>query len=182
MKKPAVESEVKLRVDSAAAAQELLARAGAALVAPRHLERNQVYDDARFGLRARGETLRLRRTPQGATLTFKGARRMIEGVKTREERESAVADPDAVEALLVALGFAVVFRYEKYRETWSVGATEVVVDETPIGTFIEVEGEVPAIHAVAGRLGFSPGEYLSESYVALFFASGGQGDMTFGKG
>ncbi len=181
MKKSAVESEIKLRVASGGAARELLTRAGAELVGPRHFEDNQVYDDAGFILRGRGATLRLRRTVNGATLTYKGARRMLEGIKTREERETGVGDPDAVEALLVALGFSVVFRYQKYRETWALGGAEVVVDETPIGTFIEVEGELPVIHAVALRLGFTPGDYLADSYVALFFAGGGSGDMTFGK-
>lgn len=170
---------MKLRIASPAAGHELLSREGASLVGPRHLEDNAVYDDAGFSLRSGGATLRLRRTPHGATFTYKGPRRLIEGVKTREEQETRVENPDALDATLRVLGFQVVFRYQKYRETWSLGGTEVVVDETPIGAFLEIEGEIAAIHAVAARLGFSPADYLAESYVALFFASGGRGNMTF---
>lgn len=174
-----IESEVKLRVASCEAARERLQRAGAQLVKARHFEDNHVYDDALFSLRGRGATLRLRRTPSVATLTYKGPRRMVEGVKTREERETAVGDAEATDALLSGLGFRPVFRYQKYREAWSLGDTEVVVDETPIGSFVEIEGEVAAVHGVASSLGFSPADYLAESYVALFFASGGTGDMVF---
>jgi adenylate cyclase class 2 len=174
-----IESEVKLRIASPDAGRERLRQAGAMLVGARHLEDNQVYDDAALSLRGRGATLRLRRTVDGATFTYKGPRRMVEGVKTREERETRVADPDALHATLVALGFQAVFRYQKYRETWALGDTEVVVDETPIGCFLEVEGKVAAIHGVASALGFSPRDYLADSYVALFFASGGRGNMTF---
>jgi adenylate cyclase, class 2 len=174
-----VESEVKLRVASPEAARAVLERAGARLETPRHFEDNNVYDDASLTLRGRGATLRLRRTLNGATLTFKGPRLLVEGVKTREERETSVSDAEAAHGLLAGLGFRPVFRYQKYREAWALGGTEVVVDETPIGTFMEIEGEVSAIHDVARSLGFSPRDYLADSYVALFFASGGTGDMVF---
>ena len=55
----------------------------------------------------------------------------------------------------------------------------MVVDETPIGDFLEVEGEAEGIHRVAAELGFSRSEYVTDSYVALFFAAGGKGDMVF---
>jgi adenylate cyclase class 2 len=174
-----IEREVKLRIASPQAGRELLLGAGAALVGIRELEDNAVYDDAALTLRGGGATLRLRRTPSGATFTYKGPRLMVEGVKTREEQETSVGDPGALDATLQALGYRVVFRYEKYRETWSLGGAEVVVDETPIGCFLEIEGEVATIHGVASSLGFSPRDYLADSYVALFFASGGRGNMTF---
>ena len=53
------------------------------------------------------------------------------------------------------------------------------MDETPIGIFLEIEGDAEGIHAVAAELGFSPSDYVTESYVGLFFAEGGQGDMVF---
>jgi adenylate cyclase class 2 len=104
---------------------------------------------------------------------------MVEGVKTREERETSVGDADTADALLQGLGFRAVFRYQKYREAWALGGTEVVVDETPIGSFMEIEGEIAAVRGVASSLGFVPGDYIAESYVALFFAAGRTGDMVF---
>ena len=157
-----VETEVKLRVVSPEAARALLGRCGARLVAARHFEDNRLFDDAEASLRSRGAMLRLRRTPACATLTFKGPRRIVEGLKTREERETDVADADETEAILRALGLAPGFRYQKYREVWALGGAEVVVDETPIGCFLEIEGEADAIHGVASSLGFSSRDYLAE--------------------
>jgi adenylate cyclase class 2 len=112
-------------------------------------------------------------------LTFKGPREIEEGVKSREERETAVDDPDEVLAILRRLGYRPLFRYQKYRETWTHRGQEIEVDELPIGSFVEIEGDAEGIHAVARELGFSPSDYVNESYVGLYFESGGQGDMVF---
>ena len=174
-----VEIEVKLRVASPEAASSLLVRSGARRVEARHFEDNRLFDDAAGSLRARGVSLRLRRTPLRATLTYKGPRRLRDGLKAREERETNIEDADEMQAILLALGLSPVFRYQKYREVWALGEAEVVVDETPMGSFLEIEGEAAAIHGVASRLGFSPREYVAESYPALFLAAGGSGDMLF---
>jgi adenylate cyclase class 2 len=175
----ATETEVKLRVPSAQAARELLRRSGASLVRERHFEDNVLFDDRAGSLRGSGTVLRLRTTPHVAVLTFKGPREIEGGVKSREERESAVEAPEQVRAILGNLGYRPLFRYQKYRETWSHRGQEIEVDETPIGAFLEIEGDTAGIHAVAAELGFSPSDYLTESYAGLFFAGGGQGDMVF---
>jgi len=173
------ETEVKLRVASVDAARETLRRLGARLVRERHFEDNVLFDDARGTLRASGTVLRLRQTRHGAVLTFKGPREIEGGVKSREERETAVDSPEQVRAILRNLGYRPLFRYQKFRETWTHRGQEIEVDETPIGAFLEVEGDLEGIHAVAAELGFSPSDYVTESYVGLFFAGGGQGDMVF---
>ena len=173
------ETEIKLRLASAEAARERLRRLGAQVVRERHFEDNVLFDDAEGSLRARGTVLRLRRTPHGAVLTFKGPRAIEGGVKSREERETTVGDADEVRAILRNLGYRPQFRYQKHRETWTHRGQEIEVDETPIGSFLEIEGDAEGIHAVAAELGFSPSDYVIESYVGLFLAGGGQGDMVF---
>ncbi len=175
------ETEVKLRVAGADAARAALARLGAALARPRHFEDNVLLDDARGSLRAAGSVLRLRRTPTGGLLTFKGPRHLEEGVKSREEIEAPVPDADALQAVLERLGFRPVFRYQKYRETYAWQGQEIVIDETPIGTFFEIEGDLEGIQAAAAGLGYGRADYLTDSYVALFFDGGGRGDMVFPK-
>jgi adenylate cyclase class 2 len=175
------ETEVKLRVDGPDAARAAVARLGAALARPRHFEDNLLLDDAQGSLRAASSVLRLRRTPTGGLLTFKGPRQLEEGVKSREEIEAAVADADALQSVLEQLGFRPVFRYQKYRETYTWQGQEIVIDETPIGTFFEIEGDVAGIQAAAAGLGYGRSDYLTDSYVALFFAAGGRGDMVFSK-
>ena len=54
-----------------------------------------------------------------------------------------------------------------------------MVDETPIGDFLEIEGDADGIHRAAAALGFAPADYVTDSYVTLFFAAGRQGDMVF---
>jgi adenylate cyclase class 2 len=176
-----VESEVKLSVQHPEEARAALARLGAHCVRKRHFEDNVLFDDAASSLVRRGQALRLRRTEAAGVLTHKGPRRDREGVKSRQEVETTVADPDALQAILQALGLRPVFRYQKYREVYRWQAVEIVLDETPIGTFLEVEGPPAEIHRAAAELGYGPADYIRESYAALFFARGGQGDMLFGR-
>jgi len=173
------ETEVKLRVASAEAAREKLRRLGAEVVRERHFEDNLLLDDEKGTLRAGGTVLRLRRTPHGGVLTFKGPREVFGGVKSREERETAVEDADQVQAILHRLGYRPLFRYQKYRESWTHRGQEIDVDETPIGVFVEIEGDREGIRAVARELGYSESDGITDSYVALFVASGGRGDMVF---
>jgi adenylate cyclase class 2 len=176
---PYVETEIKLRMPGPAEARGALSRLGAVARRPRHFEDNLLLDDAASSLRLSGRALRLRRTPGQAVLTFKGPKTEREGVKSRSETEAPVADPDALQAVLLGLGFRPVFRYQKYRETFGWKEVEVVVDETPIGTFLEIEGPPKAIHAAAKALGYGPADYITESYASLFLMEGGEGDMVF---
>jgi adenylate cyclase class 2 len=80
-----------------------------------------------------------------------------------------VGSPAAAEALLSALGLRQWFHSEKYREEYKVGATTVTVDDTPIGVFVEIEGEAEAIPRVAALLGRTPADYRLESYPRLYF-------------
>ena len=176
-----LESEIKLSVAGPVPAREALARVGARPVRPRHFEDNVLLDDPSRSLSSSGRLLRLRRTGDGSVLTFKGPRRIVEGIKSREEIEAAVADADALLAIFAGLGLGPVFRYQKYRETYAWEDVEIVVDETPIGTFFEIEGPLAGIHRAAAALGQGPNDYVTDSYAGLFLASGGTGDMIFPK-
>jgi adenylate cyclase class 2 len=160
-------------------AREALSRAGATLVRARHFEDNVLLDDAEGSLARSGRMLRLRRTPGGGTLTVKGPRKVEGGIKSRPELEAPISEPDALEAILAALGYRPTFRYQKYRETYTLGPVEVVVDETPVGAFLEIEGAPDDIKDAARALGFAPKDFIAESYFSLFVASGGHGDMVF---
>jgi adenylate cyclase class 2 len=173
------ETEVKLRVASAEEARLSLARIGARRVRARHFEDNVLYDDTQGSLGRAGVVLRLRTTGEGGALTFKGPRRLEGGIKSRDEWETPVGDPSALAAILERLGYRPLFRYQKYRESWTRRGQQVEVDETPIGPFVEIEGDAEGIHAVASELGYGPADYVSESYAGLFLAGGGTGDMVF---
>lgn len=152
---------------------------GAAPHHARHLEDNVLYDDAARGLRASGRTLRLRRAAGRAIVTVKGPRIAGTGVKSRAEIEYTVADADAAHRAFLALGYVKVFRYQKYREAFRWQDVEILVDETPIGTFVEIEGPVETIHAAARALGRGPADYVDDGYPDLLAAAGRDGDMLF---
>jgi adenylate cyclase class 2 len=72
--------------------------------------------------------------------------------------------------IIEAIGFSPSFRYEKFRSEWSDSNGHVVIDETPIGNFGEIEGQAKWIDATARRLGVSEKDYIQESYAELFAA------------
>lgn len=174
-----VETEVKLRMGDPETARRAVAALGAKPRRVRHFEDNLLLDSRERDLLARGSVLRLRRTEGEAVITFKGPREDAGGLKRRLETEFVVSDADAAESVLLALGFLPVFRYQKFREVFTWQDAEIVVDETPIGTFLEIEGSPETIHAAARALGRSPADYVTASYVALFLEAGGTGDMVF---
>jgi adenylate cyclase, class 2 len=97
--------------------------------------------------------LRLRRVGEKATLTYKKNLPGAASIKQRREEETVVADPEAMEAILVALGFTPALVYEKRRQTWRLGKTEIVIDVLPFGLFMEIEGRVTDIKAAERKLG-----------------------------
>jgi adenylate cyclase class 2 len=161
-----LEVEVKLPADDLDSLRRTLRSADASPVTPVHFESNDLYDGAR-GQLASG-TLRLRRTDLGSTLTFKGPARFEGGTKIREEQETAVADPDALERILAALGFERRFRYEKRREEWTLENCAIALDETPIGNFVEIEGDPSAIRRALQRLGLDFSEAIPYTYAELY--------------
>ena len=92
-------------------------------------------------------------------------------MKIREEIESDASDPDRLIALFERLGFRPVFRYQKYRTGYGLAfegrELEVEFDETPMGNFIEIEGDEPAVLRVLEGAGFSASEIIRESYPEL---------------
>ena len=100
---------------------------------------NTLYDLPGEILRSRKELLRIRRYGSEWTLTHKsGTKRGRHS--SRVELETAVADGKKMDAILRALGYEPSFRYEKFRAEWADRKGKVVVDETPIGNFCEIEG------------------------------------------
>jgi adenylate cyclase class 2 len=161
-------------------------------------EENLVFDTPQGGLAKQGQLLRIRtETPdipgrskkkgpkQRVILTFKqpigpkmgpdtgGASRG--SYKVRDELELEVADAKVLARVFEGLGMNGWFRYEKYRTTfrlpdskaWARGLL-IELDETPIGTFVELEGPEAAIDRAAEELGFSKREYVVQNYLGLY--------------
>jgi adenylate cyclase class 2 len=174
-----LEIEIKLSVGPLPAWREKLIALGAEVSRPRGLERNLVFDTPRRRLKKSGLLMRLRRDGGGSTLTLKQPGRAQGGYKVRVESETGVADFAAMAAILEGIGLRPCFTYEKYREVLAWNGVEVMLDETPIGNYIEIEGDAAGIDAAAARLGFSRDDYITDSYRRLFQLAGRSGDMVF---
>jgi adenylate cyclase class 2 len=162
-----LEREIKLRFDDADTARAAVLAAGATPLRARRLQEDCLVDTADEMLRQRRSVLRVRMETGRAFLTFKGPVQ-TSPLKVREELETMVGDGPLLVRLLEELGLHVWFRYEKYREEFALNDVIVAVDETPLGTFVEIEGGSDGIAALAGALGRRPADYLLDSYRSLF--------------
>lgn len=162
------EIEIKVRLKSTGQFEQRLKDAGFTCKTPRTHEMNTLYDFPSRSLTRRGELLRLRKYGDSWKLTHK-AKGKIGRHKSRLETESSVENGPATESIFRSLGLRPIFRYEKFRSEWSDGAGDIVLDETPIGDFAEIEGRGRWIDSTAKSLGVDPADYLTANYASLFF-------------
>ena len=115
-------------------------------------------------------------------LTYKGPLVERES-KTREEAETAVADADAMRAVLDGLGFEPAATVEKERERYRAEGYTVTLDAVDgLGEFVEVETEVPGeagveaaregATALLERLGLDSEAGIRTSYLGLLLEAG----------
>jgi len=121
-------------------------------------------------LRASGCTLRVRTDGEAGAITFKGPVDRTMTVKAREEIETTLGNAAIGERIVLALGFRLVFRAQKRREEYDLGAAHVVIDETPMGVYVEVEADPDEIARVTVLLGRTTADYQLASYGALWRA------------
>jgi adenylate cyclase class 2 len=161
-------------------------------------EENAIFDTPQGGLAKHGQLLRIRtETPeksgktkataskQRAVMTFKqpitgaaaGATRNMRRApyKVRDETEVEVSDAGNLTRIFEGLGMTGWFRYEKYRSTFQLPSSKswargllIELDETPIGTFVELEGPAEAIDRAATELGFGKSDYILKNYLVLY--------------
>jgi adenylate cyclase class 2 len=160
-------------------------------------EENVIFDTPQGGLAKHGQLLRIRtETPenrrkskhtkpkQRVILTFKQPtvcaavteERSPDGpYKVRDEIEVEVGESGNLAKIFEGLGMNGWFRYEKYRSTFRLPASKawakgllIELDETPIGTFVELEGPTEAIDRAAGELGYSKRDYVLKNYLRLY--------------
>jgi len=194
-----LEIEVKLKIGELAHGQEPIAdtqarleEMGASLIHPRELEDNVAFDCPDQTIVQKGSLLRVRILPRGTLPTFKGPVHPLvrpgaygtgvtpPPVKARREYEVTIPfeQTDSLLAIIRGLGMAPVFRYQKYRTTWDWKGLHILIDETPIGLYVELEGDRASIEAGARALGYRPENFITKSYRDLYLEyldRGGQG-------
>ncbi len=169
--KSAIETELKLRIPATGPYRSLLEALGFQEVHPAQAEVSVLWD--RDGeLRAAGSALRTRSYAGQSRLTWKGPKVPDPLLKIRPEQESGIQNPEALEAILRALGYSPVLRMEKVRAVWERAELEACLDETPFGCYLELEGEPQAIRVAMESLGLAPDRAETRSYPELYLAHG----------
>ena len=162
-----IEREVKLRFEHPDAARAAIIAAGGTPLRCRRLQEDALLDTEDESLRRRGCALRVRTESGRSLLTLKGP--LQPGtMKIRDEHETVIGDGAVVQRVFEELGLHVWFRYEKYREEYAAEDVTIAIDETPVGTFVEIEGGEHGILAMAAALGRSPADFILDSYRNLF--------------
>jgi adenylate cyclase class 2 len=167
----AAEIELKFSVADVRALRSSADALGFKLVTERTFESNVLYDSADRQLRSRRQILRLRHYGARCTVTHKrqaGGDEVDLRYKTRIETESIVEDCDALAEIFAQLGYGPVFRYEKFRTEWEMEEGHLVLDETPIGIWAELEGQPAWIDRMLEQLGVAPELRSTESYGKIF--------------
>ena len=170
------EIELKFPVTSLDDLEQRLVELGFVLDTPRTFEANTLYDTPERRLREQGQLLRVRQYGERHIVTHKrhpDDEDPASRYKVRIETESEVEDGPALAEIFTRLGFEPAFRYEKYRREYShprAAAGHVVLDETPIGIWAELEGPTGWIDQTLVALGVDPATCLTESYGKLFAA------------
>jgi adenylate cyclase class 2 len=162
-----LEREIKLRFADADSARAAIVSAGATPVRGRRLQEDCLLDTEDGRLRHDGCILRVRSESGKGVLTFKGPVQPST-LKVREELETLVGDGVLLVRILERLGFRVWFRYEKYREEFARDEVLIALDETPVGTFVEIEGSDRGIAEAAEALGRGHDEFVVDSYRRLY--------------
>jgi adenylate cyclase class 2 len=134
----------------------------------RVFETNVRFEDASESLKKQGILLRLRKDDR-IRLTFKSnLSRPDTQFKVHRELEVEVGHFDACHSILEGLGFHPQQAYEKWRETFVLNNTNLLIDTMPYGLFLEIEGQKTHIRNLADRLGLKWEERILLNYLEIF--------------
>ena len=134
----------------------------------RTFETNIRFEDAEKSLIQKKSLLRLRKDKK-ITLTYKCEPPFKDNqFKILKEFEVEVSDFDAMEHILKSLGFQGEQVYEKWRETYVFGDTNLCLDTMPYGDFLEIEGKKESIQQLSSKIGLLWEKRILLNYLAIF--------------
>lgn len=138
------------------------------LIKERYFEDNWCFDFEDRRLTKNDILLRIRTANGVSTLTLKGPAKKKSGLKFRDEWEIEISKKSTLLKIFKTLNLKLVFRYQKYRTVYKYLNSLICLDETPIGSYLELEGKEEEIIQIAALLGFSPKHFIPISYASLF--------------
>ncbi len=168
-----IEKKYRLTVEQRAFVLDALNNIGAEY-SGENLEENTIYGGD--VLEEQNAAVRIRKTQDGAILTYK--KRILNNLSFKQqiEHESGVSDVAEVEAILRYLGLTPRLVYEKRRKTWRFRSVEIVLDELPFGLFMEIEGSITGIAEAEMLLDIEHFESELETYPRMTARFGKQSE------
>lgn len=161
------EIEVKFYLSSPDSIRDQLSSLGATCLG-QFFETNICFENKEKTFKRKDILLRLRKDNK-ARLTFKSPPDDLDkDFKIYRELEVEVDDFETCRAILENLGFHPEQIYEKWRETFTLDNTKFLIDTTPCGVFLEIEGGKPMIPAMANRLELKWAERILLNYLEIF--------------
>lgn len=116
---------------------------------------------------------RIRNEEDGrTTLTIKVKTKEHKGFFSRIEHEAEIIDADEIARMMPYFGFTKEAKWEKRRHIFTGTSDDngpyFFLDETPIGWFLEIEGEDAAIENAVDRLSLQHAPRITKSYLGLW--------------
>jgi len=162
------EIEIKFPVKDTKTITEKLRKLGFRIAVGRHREKNYLLDGLSGSLQKAGKLLRIRKTPSGQTVTYKGPILAGSKLKHREEIECRIENADTLLRILRESGFGIRTEYSKYRTVFEKEGFHISLDETEAGNYLEVEGPSDEeITKLGEKLGYSENDFVRRTYAEL---------------
>lgn len=153
-------------VDKREVREKLLA-VGATLVKPEFLQKRVVFNLPK-GHEIPGGWMRVRDEGDRITMSLK----VVDGEHIENQKETCLTVDDFDEAvnLLLSLGCEKKSYQETKRELWTLGGTEVTIDEWPfLRPFVEVEGQsAESVKQASEKIGFDYAQALFGAVDVLY--------------
>lgn len=163
-----LEVEVKFYLSDLEKARSNIKKAGG-IFERKETENNIRFEDENYSLIKNGSLLRLRSANTRYTLTYKGKTMTpASDFKIYDEIEVMVSDFDNIIKILNNIGYIQVQRYEKIRETYTIGNVLLCLDTMPYGNFLEIEGDPGRIPSIAEKIGFKWENRILDNYLGIF--------------
>ncbi len=161
-----IETEIKFFVEDFSQIHERINSLGYSC-SDWYFEQNLVFDYESGALRQKDILLRIRRGLADKVTLKLPADEINLTYKQREELESELADPGAMEKIFNCLGLQVWFRYEKFRRTCRLDEIKVCLDILPFGYYVELEGMEHKLNRAAEELGIEYEQSSIKTYHEL---------------
>jgi adenylate cyclase class 2 len=173
-----IEIEVKYHIADVKGAKDRILAIGG-IACGRVFETNIRFEDGAKSLESRGMLLRLRKD-DAVRLTFKSPpAEPDKDFKIHRELEVRVDSFNTCCGILEGLGFRPEQTYEKWRETFTLGETRILLDTMPYGAFLEIEGKKKEIRRISRQLELKWDERILLNYLEIFEIVKREADLPF---